>query len=129
VAKAVLIAVAGAAALVILGTIFASTFGLLFVAGVMGAAIGLALARARVPGDAGVAALTARTVGRLAVALAVGAVVVAALGTWLIARQEGGVLGPIDYLLTTFGPFVPAELLLAAVGALWGAGAGPVQRG
>jgi hypothetical protein len=33
----------------------------------------------------------------------------------------------VDYLFETFGPFVPAEALLAALAAWWGAGIGPVQ--
>jgi hypothetical protein len=110
------------------GAVFASTAGLLFVAGLTGAGIGLVLARARVPGGDGTAALSPRAVTRLAIGLALGAVVIAAIGTWLYALREGGVLGPIDYLLTAFGPFVPGELLLAALTAAWGAGAGPIER-
>lgn len=128
-ARAAIAAVAGAALLIVVGAILASTAGLLFVAGVTGAAIGLALARARVPGpDDAAAALQPTTVTWLSVALALGAVVVAAIGTWVIARGEGGVLGPIEYLLETFGPFVPAEAVIAALTAAWGASAGPVQR-
>ena len=47
---------------------------------------------------------------------------------WAYALGEGGTLGLLDYLLQTFGPFVPAEAVIAAVTAWWGAGAGPVQR-
>ena len=72
--------------------------------------------------------LVQRAVTWLAIGLAVGSVVVAAGATWLYALREGGVLGPIDYLLTVFGPFVPGELLLAALTATWGAGAGPIER-
>ena len=86
------------------------------------------LARARVPGDDGTAALTRRSVTWLAIGLAIASVVVAAAATWLYALREGGVLGPIDYLLTTFGPFVPGELVIAAFTAAWGAGAGPIER-
>ena len=127
-AKASIVAVVGAAVLLAVGTILASTAGLLFVSGLMGAGIGLVLARARVPDDAGTAALTPRAVTWLAIGLAIAAVLVAAIGTWLYALREGGVLGPIDYLLTTFGPFVPAELAVAALTAAWGAGTGPVER-
>ena len=124
--RALVIAAAGAAVLFMVGGWLASTVGLLAVSGLTGAGIGLVLARAAVPGGA----IVPRSRGEirwLAIGLAVGAVVVAAIGTWLYAQSEGGVLGPIDYLLTTFGPFVPAELLLAGVAAAWGASAGPVQ--
>ena len=60
--------------------------------------------------------------------MAIGAVVVADIATWLYALREGGTLGLLDYLLTTFGPFVPGELVVAALGALWGASSGPVKR-
>jgi hypothetical protein len=126
--KAAVVAIGGAASLVIVGAILASTAGLLFVSGLTGAGIGLVLARARVPDGALAPAASHRAVSWLAIGLSTAAVVGAGLGTWLIAVQEGGTLGPIDYLLTTFGPFVPGELLVAAVTAWWGVGAGPVQR-
>lgn len=125
--RATLVSIAGAALLVLVGAVAASTFGLLFVSGALGAAAGLVLARASVPaGDA--RPVSRATVTRLAIALAVVAVVVADVATWLIAVNEGGTLGVLDYLWTTFGPFVPGEALIAAVAALWGAGAGPIQR-
>ena len=127
-ARASIVAVVGAAVLVMVGAILASTAGLLFVSGITGVTIGLVLASARVPGGDGAAALSPRAVTGLAIGLAIASVVVAALGTWLIARQEGGVLGPIDYVLTTFGPFVPGELLIAGLTAAWGARAGPIER-
>lgn len=117
----------GAAALVLVGAVFASTFGLLFVAGVMGASIGLLLARAAAPG-AGRTPVARRLVVRVAIGLALVAVVVADVGIWLYGRGEGGTLGLFDYLWTTFGPFVPGVAIVAAVTAWWGASAGPVQR-
>ena len=110
-----------------MGGVLASTFGLLLIAGAMGAVIGLLVARAAVPLDAA-APTPRRTVIRIAIALSLGAVVLGDLGLWLFARSEGGVLGPFDYLWTTFGPFVPGVALVAALTAWWGAGAGPVQR-
>lgn len=126
--RASTVALVGAAVLVAVGTVLASTVGLLFVSGITGAGIGLVLARARLPGADGPAPLSPRAVTSLAIGLAVAAVVGAAIATWLNALREGGVLGPIDYLLTTFGPFVPGELLIAGLTAAWGAGAGPIER-
>lgn len=117
----------GAVLLVLVGAIAASTFGLLFVSGALGAAIGLVLARAASPTD-DARPVSRATVTRLAIALALGATIVADVATWLIAVNEGGSLGLLDYLWTTFGPFIPGEAVFTAVAALWGAGAGPVQR-
>ena len=124
--RATLVALGGALLLTAVGAVLASTFGLLFAAGGAGAAIGLVLSRAAVPTSDATPVPRPR-VARLAVALALGAVVVAAALTWIIARGEGGTLGIVDYLFETFGPFVPAEALLAALAAWWGAGIGPVQ--
>ena len=126
--RAIAAAILGGAALVLVGAVFASTFGLLFVGGAMGAAIGLVLARACVP-DAGTGLAVARgRVSRLAMGLALGAVAVADVAIWLYGRAEGGTLGLFDYLWTAFGPFVPGVALAALGGAAWGAGAGPIQR-
>lgn len=124
--RALVLAVIGGAALLITGAILTSTAGLLFIAGVTGGAIGLVLARAAVPRTAA-RPVSRRTVAWLAVALAIGAVAIGAIATWLVALGEGGTLGLIDYLLDTFGPFVPGEAVIAAIAAAWGANAGPVQ--
>lgn len=118
--------VVGAGVLLVVGAILASTAGLLFVAGLTGGGIGLVLARAAVPRD-DVRPVTRHAIAWLAVALALGAIVVAGVATWLFAREEGGTLGLLDYLWTTFGPFIPGEAAIAAVAAAWGANAGPVQ--
>ncbi len=125
-ARALLVSLAAAIALVGVGALLASTAGLLLSAGIGGGAIGLVLARAAVPGD-GARPVARRTLGWLAVGLAIGAVAVAAVATWVIAQQEGGVLGLVDYLAETFGPFIPGEAVIAALAAAWGANAGPVQ--
>ena len=125
--RAAVVAIGGAVLLTLVGAIFASTAGLLFVAGIAGAATGLVLSRAAAPGEGG-GAVPRRRVAWIAIGLSIGAVAVAALATWIYARSEGGTLGLLDYLLTTFGPFVPAEALIAAVTAWWGASTGPVQR-
>jgi len=117
----------GALAIVGVGGILASTFGLLLIAGGMGAVIGLVVARAAVP-DAGAAPVSRRTVTRVAVALALAGVAFGDLGLWLFALREGGSLGVFDYLWETFGPLVPGVASVAAITAWWGATAGPVQR-
>jgi hypothetical protein len=127
-AQAAIVAVIGAALLFLVGAIVASTVGLLFVCGITGAGVGLLLARAGISHEGAPAALDRNRVLWLAIALAVGAVVVADVATWLYALREGGTLGLFDYLFATFGPFVPAELVAAVLGALWGASSGPVQR-
>jgi hypothetical protein len=127
-AQAGVAAAVGAALLFLVGAVVASTAGLVFVSGVMGAAIGLLLARAAVPTNERAPTLTRGSVMWLAIGTAVGAVIVADVATWLNARSEGGTLGLLDYLLDTFGLFVPGELFMAALGAVWGASAGPVQR-
>ena len=125
-AKAVVVSLAGALLLVVVGAILASTAGLLFVAGGAGAAIGLVLARAAVPAT-GARPVARRTVVWLAVGLAIAAVSVAAVATWLIAQREGGTLALVDYLVETFGLFIPGEAVIAAGAAAWGASAGPIQ--
>lgn len=127
VARAAVVAIVGAVALLGVGGVLAYPFGLPFVAGIMGAVIGLLAARAAVPSD-GTTPVPRRTVIRAAVALAVGGVVLGDVGLWLFAQSEGGVLGPLDYLWTTFGLYVPGVALVAAVTAWWGASSGPVQR-
>lgn len=126
--KAIGAAVLGGALLFAVGAIFSSTAGLLFIAGLTGGAIGLLLARAAVPGDADQPALTRRAATWLAMGLAVAAVAAGAIATWVFARGEGGTLGLIDYLLETFGLIIPGEIVIATIGAAWGAGAGPVER-
>ena len=124
--RALIVTVIGAAALLVVGAILTSTAGLLFIAGLTGGAIGLVLARAAVP-PSEARPVPRRTVAWIAVALAIAAVAVAAVATWIVALGEGGTLGLLDYLLDAFGPFVPAEAVIAAIAAAWGANAGPVQ--
>jgi len=51
----------------------------------------------------------------VAVALAVGSVVLGQLGLWLYARVEGGVLPLGGYLAETFGVLVPFQVAVAAI--------------
>jgi len=128
-ARAALIGLVGAAVLVLVGGVLASTAGLLFVAGGMGAGIGLALARGAVASPTAVTdrpPMARPAAVRLAVVIACLAVLIGAAGIWLVALREGGTLGPMEYLWATFGPLVPAELVVASVAAAWGAKAGPV---
>ena len=112
VAFAVVAALAGAAAITVIGGVLAVSAGLLVVAAAIGWVVALSLRY-------GVGA--AGSLGRpaaVAVGLAVGAVVLGQTGLWLYARSEGGVLGPLDYLGETFGLLVPLEVV-AAAGTAW----------
>lgn len=117
-ARALVAAVAGAAVLVLVGGVLALTSGQLFVVGVTAAAIGLLAAGSERPKP---------WIRRFSIGLALGVVVVGALGSWLIAIGEGGSLGLVDFLWATTGLLVPAELVVAALAAAWGANAGPVR--
>lgn len=126
--KAGLVAALGTLILYALGALLSSSAGLVFVAGLAGATIGLLLARAAAPSGGEEPVLTRRQATWAAVALTALAITVGAVGTWLHALTEGGALGLVDYLLETFGIVVPAELAIGAIAAAWGAGAGPVER-
>jgi hypothetical protein len=111
-------AIVTAIGLVGLGGVLGWTSGPLFVSGLGGAAVGLlAAGSARPP----------RLRRRLALVLALLAVVGGAAGDWLIALAEGGALGPLDYLWATSGLLVPGELVIAALAAAWGVRAGPIR--
>jgi len=118
-AKAAVVGVVGAAVLVLVGGVLASNSGLLFVAGMTAAGIGLVAAGSSRP---------KAWIRRFAIVVALAAVLVGALGTWVVALGQGGDLGLIDFLWATTGILVPLELLIAAVAAAWGAGAGPIGR-
>ena len=126
--RAVVAAAIGAAVLFALGALLAETAGLVVIGGLMGATVGLLLARAAAPGRGQEPTLTRGQTRWWSIAIAGAAVVVAAVATWLHALGEGGALGLLDYLLDTFGLLVPAEIVVAAIAAAWGAGAGPVER-
>jgi hypothetical protein len=107
VAYAVIAALTGAAATVLLGGVLAVSAGLLVVAGAIGWGVAVAMrvgGGPRFDGDRRV---------RFALFLASAAVILGQLGLWLFARYEGGVLGPIDYLAETFGLLVPLQLAIA----------------
>lgn len=125
---AMLVALLTAIGLVLVGGVLAERRGLLALAGIGGAAIGLLAATPATSPDGILPALLPRgRATRVAIALAVAAVAVGAIGTWLYSLAEGGVLGPLDYIWTVLGPWTPAEAAIAAIAAAWGAGAGPVR--
>jgi hypothetical protein len=110
---AVAAAIAGGIILAIAGGLLTMTAGLLAVAAVLGWIVGATL-------SSGVTTHSGRTGRRwLAAAIALAGVALGQLGLWLIARQEGGTLGPVDYLAEVFGVLVPAQLGLAALTAWW----------
>ncbi|HSO29770.1 MAG TPA: hypothetical protein VLS28_07685, partial [Candidatus Sulfomarinibacteraceae bacterium] len=127
-APAIVAALLTAAAFVLVGGVLAERRGLLAIAGLGGAVIGLLTARAAVSAD-GIAppALSRGGTTKAAIALAMLAVLAGALGTWAYGRLEGGVMDPLAYLWEVLGPFVPVEAALAGIAAAWGAGAGPIR--
>ena len=141
---AVAVAVLGAAVLTLILGILASTAGTFAISGLASVAIGLLVANGAIPGPR-----AARTPGttpasmaagalppppfsrdravRIAIAIALGMIVLTGIGVWILARVEGGVMDPISYLWTTFGFGLPAQAIVALVGSAWGAANGPVR--
>ncbi len=108
-------ALVGAVLIVLFGGVLAVSAGLLIVAALAGRAVGLGV----VVGAGSTLADTRRVA--LAIALAMGAVVLGQIGLWFYAQTEGGVLALGDYLGETFGILVPLEVALAAAVAWWSA--------
>lgn len=104
-------AAAGAAIHVVAATLLLWTGALLVVAVTIGITVGLAVA------VGGGSALRPSSRRSLAVVLAVASVVVAVGVNWVLS---GMFLGPLDYALEVYGLLVPAQLVLAATGALAG---------
>ena len=92
-------------------TLLLWTGGLLVVAVTIGIVVGLAVAA-----GAG-SSLAPRSRRGLALALALGSVVLACGLSWALS---GMYLGPLDYLAQVYGLLVPVQLALAAAGALAG---------
>jgi hypothetical protein len=115
VAAGVAIALAGALVTILLGGVLALSAGLLVVWAATGNIVGQAMKAL------GGAALAPPTRPIVAAAVAVGGVVVGALGLWWYAGLEGGVLSPLDYLGQTFGVVIPVQAVLAAGFAWWAA--------
>jgi hypothetical protein len=66
-------------------------------------------------------AITSDQAVSVALVVTLGWFVMSQLATWIYARNEGGVLGPIDYLLQTFGPVVPLVAIASVLAAWWSA--------
>lgn len=112
---AVLAAIVGGIAIAVAGGRLTMTAGLLVIAAVLGWVVAVVLT---------IALGTNRSIGPnarrgMAAAIAVLGVALGQMGLWLIARDEGGVLAPIDYLADVFGLLVLAEFALAAAVAWW----------
>jgi hypothetical protein len=103
--------VAGAAAIIALGSVLTVTAGLLVVAAATGWAVGMGL---RV-GAGGPRASGGQA--RSAVAITLVAIGLGQLGLWSYALSEGGVLAPLDFLWQVYGGLVPVEFGVAAVTA------------
>jgi drug/metabolite transporter (DMT)-like permease len=115
IAAALVAAVAGAIAIAVGGGLLTMTAGLLVVAAIVGWIVAVALML-----GAGPASARERARRRwIAAAIALGGVALGQAGLWLIAREEGGTLGAVDYLSEVFGLLVPAQLLIAAAVAWW----------
>jgi hypothetical protein len=125
--RAVFATAVGSLAIVLVGGILAVTSGLLFISGVTGAATGLLLAEAGVGDGTAAPALSRASVVRLAVVVVLVGFVAATLGLWLVARAEGGALGPVDLMLQVYGALVPAGAAIGALAAWWGVSVGPVR--
>lgn len=112
---ALLAAIIGALAIAVAGEILKITAGLVVIAGVLGWVVAVVLTVAL-----GTNPSMRRGARRgTAVAIAVLGVALGQVGLWMIARNEGGVLAPVDYLGEVFGFLVPAEFVLAAAVAWW----------
>ena len=109
---AVLAALGGAAAITVGGGLLAITAGLVVIAAALGWAVAAALSSSPEAGTRGRRRVVAA--GLAAVGVALGQ-----LGLWLVARQEGGVLGLPEYLGEVFGILVPMQLAIAVAVALW----------
>ena len=102
--------------------------GLLALAGIGGAVLGLFAAEAAASPDGTAPPMMSRgRATRIAVGLAIMMIAASALGIWAYGRFQGGVMDPLSYLWTMLGLLVPAQAVIAAAAAAWGAGAGPIR--
>lgn len=115
---ALLASIAGGVAIAVAGEILKITAGLVVVAAALGWIVAVVLVLAL----GGNPSMQRGTRRGTAVTIALFGVALGQVGLWLIARNEGGVLGFVDYLSEVFGFLVPAEFVLAAAIAWWRAG-------
>lgn len=108
-----LTALAGAVIVTLLGSLFSLSAGLLVVAFFVGRFTALAVDAA---GGTRVGPAGSVTI---AVALGLVGVGLGQVGLWVVALAQGGSLDLATFLGETYGPLVPAELGLAALGAWW----------
>ena len=89
--------------------------GLAFSAGLVAIAglLGWAIARSVRAGAASSMSRQSRALTSAVLALL--SVLGGQLGIWLVARSEGGVLAPLEYLGETFGVLVPVQVAAAAL--------------
>ncbi len=113
VAQGSLVALVGAAVLVLLGGPLSMSVGLLVVAGAIGWLLGQVVSVAAGPRT------SPRTRRSVAAVLALDSVVLGQVGLWLFAASQGGALGLVDYLVQARGLVVPLELAIAVLIAWW----------
>jgi hypothetical protein len=108
------VAIVGAIVTVVLGGVLAMSAGLLVVWAAVGYLTGIALKT--------VAGRTLPPPGRpiLAAVLALVGIALGAVGLWVYAGTEGGVLPLLDYLAQAFGAVIPLAAVIAAGSAWWG---------
>jgi hypothetical protein len=107
----VLVALGGAALIVVLGGLLSVSAGLLVVAGAIGWLAGRAMST--------VATLGGRGRRTVAVLLAISSIAAGQVGLWLHSLTQGGALGLADYLAQTWGALVVIETVVAAGTAWW----------
>lgn len=113
---------------VLVGGVLAEHRGLVFITGLGSGALGLLTARGTASPDGVTAPPWSRPRAmRIAVALGLATVALAALGIWIVSRLQGGVMDPLTYLWETTWLLVPALAVVAAVAAAIGVSAGPVR--
>lgn len=110
-AVAALTGLAGSVLIVVLGGVLSLSAGLLLLTGLVGWVIGRSAATATHIGSG------ARRL--IAGGLTIASVVVGQVGLWLYAMSQGGALDLVGYLAQTWGPLVPAQILVAAGAAWW----------